>query len=48
MPSSPPDDEADRPRPLFSAAFWIALLFGLVCVIAGLAFAAFGPRLFAA
>lgn len=52
MPSSPPDDdEADpdgeEPRALFSAAFWIALAFGLACVFAGLAFALFGARLFA-
>lgn len=48
MPSFPPDDDetdpADRPRPLFGPAFWIALLFGLACVIAGLAFARLGPE----
>ncbi len=56
MPSYPLDPDGDRdeddgergPRPLFVPAFWIALLFGLICVLAGLAFAVLGPRLFGA
>ena len=48
MPFSPPepidDEETGRPRPLFGVGFWIALAFGLVCVIAGLAFAKLGPE----
>jgi len=51
LPSFPPDpneDAADeRPRALFGGGFWIALLFGLLCVIAGLAFSLFAPRWFA-
>lgn len=56
MPSFPPeppeadDDEgpAGRPRALFGVAFWIALLFGVLCVVAGYALARLGPQLFPA
>jgi hypothetical protein len=48
LPYSPPDDdEIPSLRRGFGAAFWIALAFGFACVLAGLAFALFGSRLFA-
>jgi hypothetical protein len=40
------DGDDDRPpRPLIGPAFWIAILFGLVCIAAGLAVARLGPHL---
>jgi hypothetical protein len=38
-------DEDDRPPPrLMGPRFWIALAFGLFCVIAGFVLATLGPR----
>lgn len=43
-----PRDPADyRPRPLLGLSFWALLLFGLVCVLAGVALAILGPKLWA-
>ncbi len=35
-----------RPRRLMGLGFWIALMFGLACALAGLAIARLGPRYF--
>jgi hypothetical protein len=42
----PPNDGDDRrpPPPLMSRWFWLALIFGLACIVAGLALAKLGPR----
>jgi hypothetical protein len=48
----PPDGDGDgdggeRPPPpprLMSPWFWLALIFGLACVVAGLALARLGPK----
>ena len=45
----PPDGQGggdhDRPPPrLMSRWFWLALIFGLACVVAGLALAKLGPK----
>ena len=41
----PRSDGDDRPPPrLMGPGFWIALALGLICVLAGLALATFGPR----
>ena len=34
----------DRPPRLLSPWFWLALIFGLACVVAGLALARLGPK----
>src|SRR6185312_12611246 len=50
QPPRPPapamsDDDDDRPPPrLVSRWFWLALIFGLACVVAGLALAKLGPK----
>jgi hypothetical protein len=45
---APPNDPADhRPRPLLGFGFWAILVFGVLCVIAGMLIAVFGPRLLA-
>lgn len=45
--SSAPKDPADyRPKPLLGATFWAMLALMLLCVLAGVAVANFGPRLF--
>ena len=42
-----PKDPADyRPRPLLGVTFWAMIAFAVVCVLAGVAIAQFGPRLF--
>jgi hypothetical protein len=44
---SAPKDPADyRPRPLLGITFWAMLALMLLCVLAGLAVANYGPRLF--
>jgi hypothetical protein len=41
----PDGDDHDRPPPrLMSTWFWLALIFGLACIVAGLALAKLGPR----
>jgi hypothetical protein len=40
-----PDDEP--PRPLLGLGFWLFLILCLACVLAGVAVATLGPRLFA-
>jgi hypothetical protein len=47
MSGDDPDDAPHKPLRL-GAAFWTAILFGLVCVVAGYLFARFGPALLAA
>ena len=38
-----PDD--DQPKPLMGRMFWVMLVFGFVCVLAGAAVALLLPRL---
>ena len=39
------DPERDTPRRRgFGAGFWIAIMFGILCVAAGLGVARFGPK----
>jgi hypothetical protein len=42
----PPDRHGDdhRPPKLMNPWFWLALIFGLACVVAGLALAKLGPK----
>jgi hypothetical protein len=41
----PPDDPDDRPPPrLMGPWFWLALIFALACIVAGLAVAKLGPK----
>lgn len=47
-PSLPPDSADDRPRPLLGVSFWVMVVFGLVCVLAGVVVTLWGPRLFVA
>lgn len=45
--ASTPRDPADyRPRPLLGVTFWAMIALMLLCVLAGVAIANFGPRLF--
>jgi hypothetical protein len=45
---APPKDPAEyRPRPLLGFGFWALLLFGVVCVVAGVLLALYGPKLLA-
>ena len=44
--ADPDDDQGRARRPLMGPAFWIALAFGLACVIGGLTLAKLGPALF--
>ena len=45
---TPPKDPADyRPKPLLSFTFWAMVAFAVLCVLAGVAIASLGPRLFA-
>ena len=52
--SPEPDHDADDdpppppPRPLLGVGFWLLMGFALACVLAGLAIARLGPRLFPA
>ena len=41
----PKDPAAYRPRPLLGLGFWALLVFALVCILAGIVIADFGPRL---
>ena len=43
MTDEDPDREAPRRRG-FGLGFWIAIVFGLLCVAAGLGVARFGPK----
>ena len=46
---SAPKDPADyRPRPLMGVTFWAMIALMMLCVLAGVAIANFGPRLFGA
>lgn len=45
--SAPKDPAEYRPRPLMGVSFWAMLVFGLVCVAAGMAVATFAPKYFA-
>lgn len=47
VPDRPKDPAAYRPRPLLGLGFWALLAFALVCILAGIAIADFGPRLLA-
>ena len=39
------DDGDDRPPPrLMNRWFWLALIFGLACIVAGLSLARLGPK----
>jgi hypothetical protein len=44
MKDEEPDDAPPRPLRL-GAGFWTAVIFGLVCVVAGYAFARWAPTL---
>jgi hypothetical protein len=46
-PFSPADPAGYRPRPLLGFSFWAMMVFGLVCVAAGVAIAGFGAPLLA-
>jgi len=46
--TAPKDPAAYRPRPLLGLTFWAMLALMLLCVLAGVAVAEFGPRLFGA
>ena len=50
MTGEPPADRADDSPPprLFGLAFWAAMVFAILCIGAGYAFARYGPRLFPA
>lgn len=45
--SAPKDPAAYRPKPLLGVTFWAMLALMLLCVLAGVAIATFGPRLLA-
>jgi hypothetical protein len=45
--TAPKDPAAYRPKPLLGVTFWAMLILMLLCVMAGVAIADFGPRLFA-
>lgn len=45
--AAPKDPAEYRPRPLLGFGFWAILLFGLVCVVAGMLIALYGPKLLA-
>ena len=47
-PNLPPDPADDRPRPLLGLGFWVTVVFGLLCVLAGVAVTLWGPQLFVA
>ncbi|MDB5435476.1 MAG: hypothetical protein JWR47_1733 [Phenylobacterium sp.] len=46
--AAPKDPAAYRPRPVLGLTVWAMLAFGLLCILAGVAIADLGPRLFAA
>ena len=43
--TAPKDPAAYRPRPLLGASFWAMIAFAVLCVLAGVAIANFGPSL---
>ncbi|MGZ5984705.1 MAG: hypothetical protein ACXWK7_07190 [Caulobacteraceae bacterium] len=43
-PDPRPDGDDRRPSPLMNRWFWLALIFGLACIVAGLALARLGPK----
>jgi hypothetical protein len=43
--TAPRDPAIYRPRPLLGMTFWAMIAFGVLCVLAGVALASFGPRL---
>jgi hypothetical protein len=45
--AAPKDPAEYRPRPLLGFGFWALLVFGVICVVAGMLIAVFGPRLLA-
>jgi hypothetical protein len=45
--TAPKDPAEYRPRPLLGVTFWAMVAFAVVCVLAGVAIAHFGPGLFA-
>jgi hypothetical protein len=45
--AAPKDPAAYRPRPLLGLTFWAMIAFAVLCVLAGVAIANLGPRLFA-
>jgi hypothetical protein len=45
--TAPRDPAVYRPRPLLGVTFWAMIAFGVLCVLAGVALASFGPRLLA-
>jgi len=45
--TAPKDPAEYRPRPLLGVTFWAMIAFAVICVLAGVAIAQFGPRLFA-
>jgi hypothetical protein len=45
--TAPQDPAAYRPRPLLGFTFWAMIAFAVLCVLAGVAIANLGPRLFA-
>ena len=44
--TAPKDPAAYRPRPLLGVTFWAMIAFAVLCVLAGVAIANLGPRLF--
>jgi hypothetical protein len=45
--TAPKDPAAYRPKPLLGVTFWAMIVLMLLCVLAGVAIADFGPKLFA-
>jgi hypothetical protein len=45
--TAPMDPAEYRPRPLLGVTFWAMIAFGVVCVLAGVALATYGPKLLA-
>ena len=43
---APPDADEDRPQRLFSPAFWVAIGFAALCILAGIGLVVLGPTLF--
>lgn len=41
-----PDPDDWQPKPLMGRTFWVMLVLGFVCVLAGIGVAALIPRLF--
>ncbi len=44
MTPDDPHDDGWRPRRLMGPWFWLALIFALGCIVAGLALAKLGPK----